>query len=196
MSHGLLADIKFYAILLRIDADLAEQARSPGFECGGRLDVADYPRKPRGGPNDLDPAYAKRFSFCCAREGCRSRTTPPSVRFLGRRVYLAAIVVLVTAMRHGVTPQRANELTALFGVSRRTLARWCQWWTETFTTLPFWRAARGRLRDEVDLARLPASLIECFGVEIDAAVVARTLAFIAPVTTSSCVMEARISMLD
>jgi len=35
-------------------------------------------------------ARSWRFSFCCARDGCRTRKTPPSFRFLGRKVYLAA----------------------------------------------------------------------------------------------------------
>ena len=33
----------------KIDADLAAKARAAGCAfCGGRLDVADYPRRPRG----------------------------------------------------------------------------------------------------------------------------------------------------
>jgi hypothetical protein len=196
MSHGLLANINFYATLMRIDADLAAQAQAPGCECGGRLDVANFARKPRGGPSDLDPRYAMRFSFCCAQDGCRTRTTPPSVRFLGRRVYLGAVVMLVTAMRHGVTPPRADWLRRLFGVSAWTLARWREWWTESFCATPFWRATRGRFHGEVDLARMPASLVERFGAETDAMAVARTLAFVAPITTASCAMEARIPMLD
>ena len=64
----------------------------------GMLHSARYPRKPRGGLDDLGPDYATRLSFCCAVDGCRRRTTPPSVRYLGRRVYLGAVVVLVTAM--------------------------------------------------------------------------------------------------
>jgi hypothetical protein len=43
------------------------------------------------------------------------------VRFLGRRVYLGAVVVLVTAMQAGITPARAQHLHDLLGVSRRTL---------------------------------------------------------------------------
>jgi hypothetical protein len=183
-------------MLLRIDADMAERARSSGCACGGRLDVANFPRKPRGGPRDLEPAYAMRFSFCCAREGCRSRATPPSVRFLGRHVYLGAIVVLVSAMRHGVTPWRANELCKLCGASPRTLERWRKWWTETFSTSPFFRAARGRLRGEVEVNRLPASLVACFGAASNGCTVTRMLAFIAPITTNSCGMEVRISMFE
>ena len=59
-----------------------------------------------------------RLSFCCDRDGCRKRTTPPSVRFLGRKVYLGAIVILISAMRQGPSPRRVRELSARFGVDR------------------------------------------------------------------------------
>jgi len=42
-----------------------------------------------------EDAFVLSRPFCCAVDGCRSRATPPSLRFLGRKVYLAAIVVLV-----------------------------------------------------------------------------------------------------
>jgi|SRR3989344_9371846 len=56
--------------------------------------------------------------------------TPPSVRFLGRKVYLGAVVVLVSAMRQGLTPRRVRELSNLFGADRRTIARWQVFWRE------------------------------------------------------------------
>ena len=76
--------------------------------------------------------YRYRLSFCCARDGCRKRVTPPSVRFLGRKVYLGAVVILVSAMRQGPTPRRVRELTELFGASRRTIYRWRDFWNEHF----------------------------------------------------------------
>src|SRR5207245_1492977 len=119
-------------LLLTIDEDLAARARAAGCGCGGVLHAASYPRKPRGGPNDLGAEHEHRLSFCCARRDCRGRMTPPSVRFLGRKVYLGAVVVLVAVLQHGVTPRRAERLHALFGVSVRTLARWRGFWQETF----------------------------------------------------------------
>src|SRR6266568_3714215 len=80
--------------LLRFDDDLAEQARQSGCGCGGKLHSARYPRKPRGVPEELQEDYSRRRSFCCAEEGCRKRTTPASFRFLSRRVYVAAVVIL------------------------------------------------------------------------------------------------------
>ena len=87
---------------------------------------ARYRRKPRGGPRGLSTQYDQRLSFCCAAEGCRKRTTPPSVRFLGRKVYLGAVVVLVSALRQGPSPTRVGVLHDLFGVGERTLRRWRQ----------------------------------------------------------------------
>jgi hypothetical protein len=120
-------------LLPRIDDDLAAHVRSAGCAvCGGRLDAADYPRKPRGA-DEHDDNYARRRSFCCAAEGCRRRATPPSVRFLGRKVYVGAVVVLAAALQHGPTKKRVAELAALLGATRRTLVRWRRWWSTMFT---------------------------------------------------------------
>lgn len=136
MCQRLLGDATLYLLLQRMDADLAEETRAAGCTaCGeGALHSASYPRKPRGVAEAILPeGYTMRYSFCCADEGCRRRTTPPSLRFLGRRVYVGAVVVLATAMRHGVTAWRAARLRELTGASLRTLARWRRWWTESFT---------------------------------------------------------------
>ncbi len=107
-----------------------------------------------------------RFSLCCAAEGCRKRETPGSLRFLGRKVFLGAMVVLISAMQQGVTPMRAKQLQALVGVSRRTVARWRQWWCRVFTESPFWRAQRA-LAPGASTADLPASLLQCFDGTIE-----------------------------
>ncbi len=68
-----------------------------------------YPRKPRGvARRVVDDSIGTRLSFCCAREGCRRRHTPASVRFLCRRVFLGAVVVLVTALSSGLTGKRGE----------------------------------------------------------------------------------------
>ena len=67
----------FWPFLFVIDQDLAETTRRQGCPCGGRLHRADYPRKPRGAPDKLPGTYNTRFSFCCDRDGCRNRATPP-----------------------------------------------------------------------------------------------------------------------
>ena len=90
----------------------------------GKVHSAHYWRKPRGRPCRLGREHDRRFSFCCAVDGCRSRATPPSLRFLGPKVYIAAIVVLIAILRHGATALRTRELTEVIGVDRRTVERW------------------------------------------------------------------------
>lgn len=185
MCPTVLGDSRLFEMLLRCDEDLAAAARSAGCLCGGALHSARYGRKPRGWAVAQPDGYDWRHSFCCSERGCRRRTTPPSVRFLGRKVYLGAVVALVSAMRHGVTPRRAAALRRALGVSRRTLARWLIWWREIFTATPFWRAARSLLMPPVSTERLPASLLERFVGTDDGLQLYRLLDFVKPVTTRS-----------
>jgi hypothetical protein len=62
--------------------------------CGGALHVANYPRKPRGCPVAVQAEYSWWLNFTCGR--CDLRTTSASVRFAGRRVYLAVALILVS----------------------------------------------------------------------------------------------------
>jgi hypothetical protein len=162
MYHELPRNASFWAFLFTIDQNLAEEARQKKCPCGGCLHRANYPRKPRGGGEELPHEYRSRLSFCCEREGCRRRVTPPSVRFLGRKVYLGAIVILVAAMRQGPSPRRVRELSKLFGADRHTIARWRVFWSELFPQTPFWKAARGQLAPAVEIVALPLALVEAF----------------------------------
>ena len=167
MYATLLADARFHELLLTIDRDLADACRAAGcLACGGRLHLARYPRKPRGRPKTLagrlGPEHDLRFSFCCAIDGCRGRETPASLRFLGRRVHVGAIVVLIAILRHGVTDARMQRLSEVVRVGRRTVGRWRRWWRDTFTATPFWQIARARFMPPVDHAQLPASLLGRF----------------------------------
>lgn len=181
MCHATLQDPKLYSFLLLIDQDLAAQAQSAGCACGGVLHSARYPRKPRGAPRRLLDQYQSRLSFCCA--ACRRRTTPESVRYLGRRVYLAAVVVLMSVMCAGITGKRVAQLSGLFAVPLRTLERWRRWWLEAFVATDFWRAAGGRLVPPVDPALLPASLFSRFSGEDLPARLIQALRFITPLST-------------
>lgn len=184
MYQTLLNDTRLYKLLLRLDKELAAQAKAKGCHCGGKLHSACYPRKPRGVPDGLDDAYAKRHSFCCAAEDCRRRTTPPSFRFLGRKVFVSTVIVLVTVLRHGPTPMRLTKLRELVGVSARTVNRWRLWWREVFAQTPFWKAACGFFRTPVDQSSLPLSLLEAFPVNQARRKLLRLLRFICPLTTA------------
>jgi len=169
-------------LLPRIDDDLAAKTQAAGCEfCGGRLDVANYPRKPRGA-DELDDSYHRRRSFCCAAEGCRRRATPPSVRFLGRKVYVGAVVVLAAALQHGPTKKRVAELAALLGANRRTLVRWRRWWSTLFATSRFWTSLRSRFVPVVDESAMPASLLSRV-VATDEPAIVVLLRLLAPVST-------------
>ncbi len=182
MCHRLLTDASLPAALLKMDEDLAAGVRAGGCPaCRGVLHSAVYPRKPRGEPAG-SAAYEVRLSFCCS--DCRRRATPASVRFLGRRVYVACVVVLLSAMLHGVTPARAARLEEFLGVSRQTLARWRAWWLTEFPGTRLWRAARARLARAVDTRALPASLLAAFaGSERERLV--GTLRLLAPLGASA-----------
>ncbi len=178
----ILQDAKFYEALHRCDVELAQKARASGCRhCGAVLHSARYPRKPRGGPAGLGAQFDKRLSFCCARAGCRCRTTPPSALFLDRRVYFSVAIVLLTAMTQGVTPRRAQALRSHLGVDRRTLARWQTWWCEHFTASPFWREHRARLSPALPNEGLPATLLDRFAPQGEQEGVLSLLRFLAPI---------------
>ncbi len=162
MYHDLPRTARFWSFLFAVDKDLAEKVRANPCSCGGHLHCANYPRKPRGTPLQLPKQECLRLSFCCDRDGCRKRLTPPSVRFLGPKVYLGAIVILISAMRQGLTPRRVRELSTRFGADRRTIARWQVFWREHFPQTPFWKTARGRLVPPVETVTLPCSLLDAF----------------------------------
>ena len=162
MYHDLPRTARFWSFLFAVDRDLAEKARTNACQCGGRLHRANYLRKPRGTPLQLPEPQCLRLSFCCDRDGCRKRLTPPSVRFLGPKVYLGAIVILISAMRQGPTPRRVRELSERFRVDCRTIARWQLFWREHFPQTPFWKRERARLVPVINLVALPYSLVDAF----------------------------------
>ena len=160
MCHAFFNDSRFYQFLFHIDQQIAAEVRAGDCpECNGPLHVANYPRKPRGLRELLDESGQIRLSLCCAREGCRRRCTPPSVRFLGRKVYLGVVVILVSAMTHGLTPRRRQQLIEQLDLWPQTIARWRRWWREIFTHSRCWRSERGRFIPPVEDSGLPGVLL-------------------------------------
>jgi hypothetical protein len=183
MGDELFADERLYDHLLAVDRELAERARGAGCpQCQGRLHAASYPRKPRGGPRRLgDGVHARRLSLCCAC--CRKRVTPPSVRFLGRRVYYGVVVVLACA--RALTAARLDELRALLGVDRRTVRRWRRWWRKSLVRSPWWRVARARFVPPLDERQLPNGLLERFEAADPVRRMLDVLAFLAPLSVGA-----------
>jgi len=159
VCHAFINDSRFYQFLFRIDQDIAAEVRSGGCCCGGVLHSARYPRKPRGIRSKMGECCTSRLSFCCAVAGCRRRSTPPSVRFLGRKVYLGALVILVTALEHGLSPQSRQWLIETLDIWPQTLARWRKWWRETFVASRLWQAQRGHFMPPLNPAALPGAVL-------------------------------------
>jgi hypothetical protein len=192
MCHAFLSTAKFWSLLLRIDEDLAAEVRAAGCACGGVLHSACYPRKPRGiDRRVLGDEYGRRLSFCCDRDECRRRSTPPSVRFLSRRVFLGAVVVLATALSAGLTGRRIAALHDRFGVSVRTLRRWRAWWQKDFVASALWPLLRARLATPIAPDQLPGALLDrCTGAD-RAAQLTHLLRLIAPLSTRRYAREGR-----
>lgn len=188
LCHKLVRDSRLYklllTLLLKFDEDLAAKMRRERCQiCGGRLDQDHFPRKPRVPRTiELPDDYNWRFSYSCAVKGCRKRHTPPSSRYLGRRIYLGMIVVLATAMQQGPAPWRTRRLREEFGVSRQTLERWRSWWREAFVESTFWKAAKAAFSPSVAEAEAPRSLLERFGGD-ELEQLAALLRFVAPLST-------------
>jgi hypothetical protein len=176
---------EFFEGLTAIDAAIVDRAaKEPCRDCGGPLHRGDYPRKPRGGLLAVAAeAFGRRFSLCCGREGCRHRVTPPSVRFLGRRVYVGAVVILVSAVALAVAT--ANAVTRTTGVPARTTRRWLRWWRGPFTTTAPFVDLSARLVPAPDRRRLPTSLLERLGGDRTSCL-AKLMTWLAPITTTSC----------
>ena len=161
MCHGFSLTASFFQFLLAIDQELADCVRHAGCpDCPGVLHRAHYRRKPRGLPRALTgDDFCLRYSFCCAREGCRRRCTPPSVRFLGRRVYLGFLIVLSGS----ASRPHIEAVGEALSVPALTIRRWRRWWQRQFARLPDWRAAALQLAEPIDASALPEALWARFG---------------------------------
>jgi hypothetical protein len=177
VCHAVLQDPAFFRFLTRIDEELAAAARLEGCRaCEGPLHVANFPRKPRGCPAAVEDEYSRRLSFTCGR--CDLRTTSPSVRFAGRRVYLAVVLMLVSPRKSASTQLLRERLR----VAAVTLKRWRTWWREDFPATRFWQAACERFMPPVSISELPQSLLERFKTSTLMERLAQALRFIAPLS--------------
>jgi hypothetical protein len=159
VCHTLLQSPPFFQFLVQIDTDLATQMHASACQCGGVLHRANYPRKPKACPEEVIGDFRSRWSFCCNL--CRKRSTPMSVRFLGRRVYVALAVVVLAVKRNKINAATTQAGDAL-GVPERTITRWRQWWHQLFCATALWQAQCGRFMPRVEIAELPRSLMARF----------------------------------
>lgn len=194
---------EFFARLEKLDQMIAAGvAAARCRHCDGPLHQGNYQRKPRGGLIAMaGEASTLRHSLCCGRKGCRKRALPPSLRFLGRRVYLEAVVILASVFAQAMATVRAA--TAASGVPWRTLCRWGSWWREVFPRMPTWAELRARFAPPPpDEALLPRSLVARLGADVQRSdgsarepamddVMVMSARCLAPVTTGSVVEGSR-----
>ena len=178
MCHTTPLDSKFVEFLVRTDEEMALEMRAGCCrQCGGALHLNSYPRKPRGMPPEWTEHFTYRLSFDCSV--CSKRHTPPSVRFLEHRVYLAFAVVLSCAAHQGLTEFREKRLLKWIQVPAQTIKRWRLWWRETFAESAFFKTARGQFKAQIEEATLPTSLLLCFE-DADLSSLQRFLRFLTP----------------
>lgn len=182
-----------FEVLAKWDERIAAAVASERcVHCGGPLHVANYERKPRGGAiASAGEAFTLRHSLCCGRRGCRKRTLPPSLRFLGRRVYLEVVVLFASLCAQAV--KKLTAARAATQVPEWTLHRWLVWWRETLPREGWWAELRARFVPPPPCeAELPRSLVEKLaesaGAKKLAWLAARSLA---PGTTRSGIDAAR-----
>jgi len=172
---------EFFSKLVLLDEEIARQvARKRCPACRGSLHRSDYDRKPRGGLIGAEgEALTRRFSLCCGNEGCRKRATPPSLRFLGPRVYLGVVVIVASLAAQALG--KAAEIRRTTGVPARTTRRWLGWWRGPFIRTEVFVAVRARLVG-VSVDALPASLVQRLADTL-VEQAERMLELVAPLTT-------------
>jgi len=149
----LLADEIFFQRLHDLDRELFLELKAKGCpHCQGRLDTSNIPRKPRG----LGEKQERRFSLCCRTESCRKRLTPVSLRFFGRKVYPAWVVILALDFM--------TQLGLSRTIARQTLGRWRALWRDRLAeTSSFMRSARGAIPVGMAGGATPAAFLPAFG---------------------------------
>ena len=157
---------RLWDLLRLIDEREASRVRCAGCRhCGGALHSAAYARWPHGVPEAVvfgarNPALL--HSLCCA--GYRCRTTPASLRFLGSRMYVGRLVLLLPVLLGDGSPTAVSTACHPLGLSRQTLRRRRRWWQETFADCAFWRLQRGRFRPGIEASGLPRGLLDGFRI--------------------------------
>ena len=185
MDKPVIEHENLYNHLLQIDRELALETRQQGCpHCGGVLHRANYPRVPKGLSGLFDISHVVRFSFCCSGDECRRRTTPPSVRFLGRKQYLGVLVLLLCARRQVNQQSISGGLRACLRPNEKTVCRWLTWWRDIVPGTQFWTQAKGLFMPTLDTRVLCDELVEVFTVTHSSTGFHKLLRFISPL--SSC----------
>lgn len=109
-------------------------------------------------------------------------------------VYLGVIVILITAMQHGLTPKRRQRLIEILDIPPQTLYRWRKWWRESFPSSRCWQAERGHYVPPIKAGGLPDELLGRLEGKDLMTRLCRLLLLLAPVTTTSWSGYLRITL--
>lgn len=174
---------EFFKKMAQFDEEIVDQAAAGRCPfCGGPLHRSDFARKPRGAlMAAAGEEFVTRFSLCCGRDGCRKRATPPSLRFLGRRVYLGAVVIMASVIAQALATAKAIRQAT--GVPARTSRRWLSWWRGAFLRTDVFVMLQARLIGVV-VEKLPASIASPLG-DTPESQVRGLLHWLTPLTTGS-----------
>ena len=162
MYHTFPPAASFWPFLLTIDQDLAETTRRRGCPCGGACTDPIIPASLAAiatrSPIHTTPGSVSAAIATAAESAPQHRR----VRFLGRKVYVVRSSFWSPPCGTDRRRGEIRELSALFGVDRRTIARWQEFWREHFPQTHFWKIAGARLALHCNLATLPLSLLTAF----------------------------------
>lgn len=164
MLQKLLQKKSLFLLLLKIEEDLADQRQIEGCDyCGGPLHKAFYERKPRGELVSVPNVLRIRRGLCCGRDGCRRRCLPPSVLFMGRRVYWGCVVLLVVAFRQRQPDSyTCRRIRSELGVNRQTIVRWLDYFEQVLPQTPWWQRLRGLVVADISDSRCVGDLLHLF----------------------------------
>lgn len=186
LFHTFISDSSVHQLLVKIDNDLADKALNEGcLYCGGKLHQSDYPRSPRGLSTADTDYYQFRHSACCG--ACRKRHTPQSVRFFGRRWYVAPVFILINALNDGWSYRRRTQVIQRhFGVmmSKRTWRRWWRWWRTCFNVTSFWKQAKGVIHLDHLAGPFPREFLKMYSMPWTERFLS-VLQFLAPLTAGA-----------
>ena len=125
-------------------------------ECKSALHSANFKRKFRGLEIEAPPQFEVRFSYCCSKDGCRNRLTPPSVRFMRHKVYLGMAILLISS---GVTAFLGETLE----VSDQTRRRWMKFWSQVLSfSNPLFVALKAFLPVDLEINDTPKPILDFF----------------------------------
>lgn len=112
--------------------------------------------------------------------------------FLGRRVYLGAVIVLASALGQGLSTQR-RAVPQRFGLSERTWLRWRRWWRESVPSTRHWIAIRALLAQPIDPHALPGALLDALTATDARSKLSQTLLLLLPFSTRTTHSSMRVA---